>query len=314
MKRLKGGPHLKVPDVQVPLFVQELYYDLRDRRLLPLVGLAIVAIIAVPFLLASGSSDSGETVAPEPQASAGAPSTPGADAAELTVVKAEPGLRDYRKRLRDRSPTDPFRQHDTAPDLAGAKLGSPGDNGFESSTTVRTSSTSVTSAGTTTTTKTTKSQDGKTTTESQTESTKPEQPSEGGGGAEGNAGGLKSGQTLYAYAINFRYTRTVTNPEGKTESSDPVTRTEVLGAVPLPSEKLPVVTFIGASPSTHKPLFMISSDVTAVFGEGKCLSGTSVCQLMELEVGMPVTFVYGPDGARYKFTVLKVEPVTTGHS
>lgn len=312
MKRLKGGPQLKMPDFQMPLFVQELYYDLRDRRLLPLVGLAIVAIIAVPFLLASGSSDSGETVAPQPQA--GADAAPGADAAELTVVRAEPGLRDYRKRLRDRSPTDPFRQHDTAPDLAGAKLGSPGDNGFESSTTVRTSSTSITSGGATKTTKTTKTQNGKTTTESQTESTKPEQPSEGGGSAEGGTGGLKPGQTLYAYAIDFRYTRSVTNAEGKAESSDPVTRTEVLGAVPLPSEKVPVVTFIGASPSTHKPLFMISSEVTAVFGEGKCLSGTSVCQLMELEVGMPVTFVYGPNGARYKFTVLKVEPVVTGHS
>jgi hypothetical protein len=311
MKRLRGGPDLKMPEIKVPVFLEELYYDLRDRRLLPLVALAIVAIVAVPFLLSSGSSDSGETAPSAPQA--GTSSAP-AGGAELTVVQAEPGLRDYRKRLRDRSPTDPFRQHETAPDLSAAKLGGPGDSGFESTTTVRSSSTSISSGGTTKTTKTTKTQNGKTTTESKTESTKPQGPSESQGGAEGGSGGLKPGQTLYAYAINFRYTRTVTNAEGKNESSDPVTRTEVLGAVPLPSEKVPVVTFIGASPSTHKPLFMISDEVTSVFGEGKCLSGTSVCQLMELEVGMPVTFVYGPDGARYKFTVLKVEPVVTGHS
>jgi hypothetical protein len=303
MKRLKGGPELKMPDIRVPLFLQELYYDLRDRRLLPLVALAVVAIIAVPFLLSGGSD---EAPAREPAAPAAS-----SNAAELTVVRAEPGLRDYRKRLRDRSPTDPFRQRQTGPDLAGTKLGGPGNNGFESTTTVRSSSTSITPSGTTTTTKTTKTQNGTTTTETQTETSKQEQASEGG--PEGGSGGTKQGETLYAYAIDFRMKRTVTTPEGKTESDDPVTRTEVLGAVPLPSEKVPVVTFLGTSTKTHMPLFMISGEVTSVFGEGKCLSGASTCQLMELEVGMPVTFVYGPDGARYKFTILKVEPVVTGH-
>lgn len=310
MKRLKGGPELKMPDVKVPLFLQELYYDLRDRRLLPLVALAIVAIVAVPFLLSSGS-DEAPAPAPPPSAAASASSS---NAAQLTVVRAEPGLRDYRKRLRDRSPTDPFRQPKKASSLADTKLGTPGNNGFESTTTVRSSSTSVTPSGTTTTTKTTKTQNGKTTTETQKETTQSEQPGGEGGGSEGGSGGTAQGGTLYAYAIDFRMKRTVTNPEGKAESSDPVTRTEVLGAVPLPSEKVPVVTYLGTSPSTHKPLFMISSDVTSVAGEGKCLSGSSTCQLMELEIGMPVTFVYGPNGDRYKFTILKVEPVPNGHS
>jgi hypothetical protein len=311
MKRLKGGPELKMSDIKVPVFLEELYYDLRDRRLLPLVALAIVAIVAVPFLLSSGS----EEEAPPPPAAAAASSASDSGAADLTVVKAEPGLREYRKRLGHRSPTDPFRQSHKASGLSGSdELGSPGNNGFESTTTVRSSSTSITPSGTTKTTKTTKSANGKTTTKTQTETTKPGQQPESQGGTEGGSGDLKPGQTLYAYAIDFRYVKTVTNAEGKSESSDPVTRTEVLGAVPLPGEKEPVVTFIGASPSTRKPLFMISSEVTSVYGEGKCLAGTGVCQLMELEVGMPVTFVYGPNGARYKFTVLKVEPVVTGHS
>ena len=55
MKRLKAGPELKMPDLKVPDFLVDLYWDLRDRRLLPLVGLAIVAIVAVPFLLGGGS-------------------------------------------------------------------------------------------------------------------------------------------------------------------------------------------------------------------------------------------------------------------
>lgn len=297
-----------MPDIKMPLFLVELYYDLRDRRLLPLVGLALVAIIAVPFLLSGGSE---EKPAPVPTPSATASSAAASGEADLTVVRANPGLRDYRKRLRDRSPTDPFKQHYTAPDLAGTELGTPGDNGFESSTTVTKTSTSVTSGSTGTTTKTTKSQNGVTTTETKTEGSGggTTQPQDGSEGAPS-----QTGSPLYTTAIDVRIKRTVTGPEGKAESAPPVTRSKLIGAAPLPGEKAQVVTYIGASPSTHKPLFMISGDVTSVFGEGKCLSGATTCQLMELEVGMPVTFVYGPDGARYKITVLKTELVVNGHS
>lgn len=307
MKRLKGGPELKLPELKMPLFLLELYYDLRDRRLLPLVALALVAIVAVPFLLSGGSD---EKPAP-PVAGAAISSVPGGSGAELTVVRANPGLRDYRKRLQRRSSTDPFRQKYTAPNLSGAQLGSKGNNGFESSTSVTRTSTSVSSgaAGTTKTTKTTKTQNGVTTTETKTESAGgTTQPSEGSGASQPGS------VPLYTYAIDVRIKRTSSGPDGKPESSAPVTRSKVIGAAPLPGEKAQVVTYIGASPSTHKPLFIISGDVTAVFGEGKCLSGATTCQLMELEVGMPVTFVYGPDGARYKFTVLKTEPVVSGHS
>jgi len=44
------------PDLKVPSLVKDLMADLRDRRLLPLVVLLVVAIIAVPLLLADGSS------------------------------------------------------------------------------------------------------------------------------------------------------------------------------------------------------------------------------------------------------------------
>ena len=39
----------------MPPFLVDLYYDLRDRRLLPLLALVLVAIVAVPFLLGGGS-------------------------------------------------------------------------------------------------------------------------------------------------------------------------------------------------------------------------------------------------------------------
>ena len=46
-----------MPELKVPDFLRDLYYDLRDRRLLPLVALVIVAIVAVPFLLGGGSKE-----------------------------------------------------------------------------------------------------------------------------------------------------------------------------------------------------------------------------------------------------------------
>jgi hypothetical protein len=69
---------------------------------------------------------------------------------------------------------------------------------------------------------------------------------------------------------------------------------------------------MGISPKTQQPLLLISDDVTAVYGEGKCLSGSESCQLLEVETGFPTTFVYGAGDVRYKINVLKVEPVATG--
>ena len=58
MKRI--GPDLKMPELKVPPFFADLYYDLRKRGLLPIVGLILVAIVAVPFLLGGGSEEEEE--------------------------------------------------------------------------------------------------------------------------------------------------------------------------------------------------------------------------------------------------------------
>ena len=82
----------------------------------------------------------------------------------------------------------------------------------------------------------------------------------------------------------------------------------------LPGKKTQVLTYIGISPTDRAPLFLVSPEVSSIFGEAKCVSGTGTCQLIELEPNFPVTVVYGPNDVRYKFTVLKVKPVTTGHA
>src|SRR5262249_54010042 len=87
MNMLKKGPELKKPDVKVPDFLLDIYYDLRERHLLPLVALLIVAIVAVPFLL-GGSSES------DSEEAEGAIATPSSviPSSKLVVAKSAPGL------------------------------------------------------------------------------------------------------------------------------------------------------------------------------------------------------------------------------
>lgn len=311
MKRLKAGPEIKLPDLgnlRVPGFVEDLYYDLKDRRLLPLVALAIVAIVAVPFLLSGGSKE------PEPPVAAGAGKASAAASgaeASLTVVRATPGLRDYKKRLRGRTPTDPFRQQFTAPDLSGSQLGSPGDNGFEAPSPTSTStstSTTIESTNTSQTTTTTHNDNGVVTTETQTNGT----PATGNPGSnEGTQGSGEPERTFYSFAIDVRVKTAVTAEDGSVEAGAPVTATKLLSPAPIPTEKTPVIVYIGVSGKTGNPIMLVSEEVSSIFGEAKCVSGTQRCQLLELEVGMPATFVYGPAGERYKITVTKVERIHT---
>jgi hypothetical protein len=297
MKKPKG-PDLKVPELKMPDFVSDLYYDLRDRRLLPLVAFVLIAIVAVPFLLSGGSKETSPSRIEPPAGNSSV------NASQLTVVQATPGLRDYRKRLERRSPKDPFRAPEDKPDLTDAQLGSEGDNGFESSsvTSNSTSTTSTSNATRTETTKTTK-KNGVVTTETETKT----EPGESGGAQDD-----ESEVTLFAFAIDVRIKKATTVADGSVKSDDPVTRSRVLSPTPLPGEKTQVVTYAGINPKTKDPFFLVSDEVTSIFGEAECLSGDKTCQLLEVEPGLPLTFVYGPAGARYKITVLKIYPVTAG--
>ena len=293
MKRLKAGPELKMPKLKVPDFLVDLYWDLRDRHLLPLVILAIVAIVAVPFLLGGGSKQA----PPPPTAGLGAAPSPEPAGSKLTVVEAKPGLRDYRKRLRHDSPTDPFKQRFTSPDLKGAKLGGGGEEGPSSSSSITTS----TSTSATKVTRT-ESSNGTTTTEVTEANGEPGSPAE------------TPGLTLFTFAIDVQITKTTTTADGGKDKGEPEIKHRVIPPSPLPGEKAQAVTYMGISPTTRRPFFLVGEGVSGIFGEGKCLSGLNTCQLIELELGMPETFVFGPGDTRYKINVLKVEPVVTGHT
>lgn len=302
MKR--PGPELKMPklnasDLKVPPVVADLYWDLHDRHLLPLVALAVVAIVAVPFLLGGGSSES-------PPPAPGAATVEVVHPPSLTVVRAEPGLRDYHKRLGRRKPVDPFKQKFTGSVLKGATLKSQpkvpaSTNKTASNTTPSTTTGSGSGSGSGST---------------------PPSSGNGGGGSPGGTGTTKKPHlTFFAFGINVRITRSGgKNAESKDskEKQEPIVKHDVLPQTPLPGEKAPVVTYMGLARKGKKPtgkvLMMVSNEVKSIFGETHCVSGDEVCQLIEVEPGFPVTFVYGANEVHYTVNVLKVTLVVTGHS
>lgn len=302
MKRLKAGPELKMPDfknMNVPQPLADLYWDLRDRHLLPVVGLVLVGIVAVPFLIGGSKEESPPPVLP----SSGAPSPEpiaGASGARLTVVQSEPGLRDYKKRLKDDSPTDPFKQRYTGPVLAGTKLGNGEGGGGGSGSTTSTATVTTTTGGGEG--GSSGGGSGSSGGEGGTPSSPATPPTLPGGGQAPNPGELVG----YSWAIDVQVTHISTKKDGSKETSGPTTRKRVLPYAGLPSDKVPVVVYMGPNPRTHLPMLLVSDGVDAIFGEAKCLSGEETCQLLEVEPGMPETFSYGPDHDRYKLNVTKI--------
>lgn len=106
MNFLKKGPELKLSEIKVPGFVQDVYYDLKDRHLLPVAAILLVAIVAVPIAI-SGSSGSDEGALPEVAEPGATQSSVGGESNQL-VAKSAPGLRDYTRRLQHRGSRDPF--------------------------------------------------------------------------------------------------------------------------------------------------------------------------------------------------------------
>jgi hypothetical protein len=281
MNFLKKGPELKLPELKVPDFLVDLFHDLRDRHLLPLVALLVIAIVAVPIAM-GGSSDSEE----EPTFATPSAAPPHSS---LVVAKAAPGLRDYRKRLDGHSPKDPFEQQ---------YAGGAGGEGSE----------------------TTESESA-----SGTESSESSETSGGGSEPVPAPGKL----TYFSFAIDVRVVSEGPQAGASTSSGEEALSSET-GATAsakgkatvrrnlpqltmLPSREAPAAIFMGVTKDRKKALLMVSSDVTAIFGDGICVLGSQTCQMVAVEPGLPETFVYGPQQRTFKIEVLKIRLVTTDH-
>jgi hypothetical protein len=105
-------------------FFGDLVSDLRNRGLLPVVVLLLVAIVAIPIVISRGGSSSA-AISDSEQAVANAPE------AQSAVLAYQPGLRKYQDRLDKLSAKDPFEQQfvpagPSAADVSGAGGGAAG--------------------------------------------------------------------------------------------------------------------------------------------------------------------------------------------
>jgi hypothetical protein len=304
MSRLPKGPDLKglknlslkdvkfLKDVNVPPVLADLVRDMRDRHLLPLVAVAALAIVAVPLLLANSAPELTGT-----EGTTGIPVTDSAEPPQLMVVADRSGLRDYRKRLSHLEEKNPFRQHFASPDLRGSQLGGP-------------------ASGTTATVPTAPAPPAPSAPTFSTGSDGPPPITDGDPIVDVPTGGGPGGDTqvnveteYVSYEIDVKVARP-SQRAGQDRKPRVSIRRGVSELQMLPSEKSPVVVFMGVSADREKALFLVSERVNSVFGDVRCMVGSESCQLLMLEPGLPATFVYGANDKSFRLNVLGIERVT----
>jgi hypothetical protein len=273
MNFLKKGPDLKLSEIKVPGFLQDIYYDLKDRHLLPVTAILIVAIVAVPIAL--GQSGSKDPVPSEAEGAAAAQSTVTAQSGQL-IAKSEPRLREYQRRLHHLQAKDPFKQQYSGQESASGSLQSESEPPSSESSSIESSESSP--------------------------SAEPFPSSETGGEPSGSPGKL----TYFSFAIDVRIIALPTQPGGEKKVT---VRHNLPELTMLPNRETPAIVYMGSTKDGKKAVMTVSSDVQAIFGDAKCVLGSDTCQLLAMEPGLPETFVYGAAERVYKIELLKIRLV-----
>ncbi|MGH2924746.1 MAG: hypothetical protein ACRDK1_02110 [Solirubrobacterales bacterium] len=262
--------------VRAPRFLENLYRDMRDRRLLLPAAALLVAVIAVPLLL--GSSSSSTPVAASPPASGSASAGSATDPA---VLAEQAGVTDYRKRLDSLQSKDPF----TARGPAAPKPSSGGSGGSSSSSS--SSSTTGSTLGSSVSADSTVSVSGATGSTGSSTTTVGSTTGSTSGSSNSNSNTAPKPR-YYAFRVSV-----AVGPAGNLSQRNSVKR-----LVFLPGDNRPLVAFVGVSEDTKRAVFSVSHDVSAVRGDGKCLPKRSTCTYLELKPGDKASLDYAPQHDR----------------
>lgn len=282
--------------MKLPPFLTNLYADLRDRRLLPVVGVLLVAIVAVPLALKR------ETQPPPPLDASAMAAVEGAEVPTLpAVLAADPGLRDYRERLDAMRSKNPFRQEFEASAIADAAIAgaaiadvgtTAGASDSASEPTAPIGSDSTSSGATSSPAPT----------ETSTASVASSSSGDSGSGSKSSTKSedesktkTKTKEVKVAYRVDLQV-----GPVGEAKR-----RKNVKALTALPSESNPVMVFIGAGEDGKQAVFLLSHDVGETDGDGSCLPDAGDCQFLSLKPDEERRMVYG-SGPESKEYVLKV--------
>jgi hypothetical protein len=288
---LKKGPDLKdlkLSSLRVPGFLQDIYYDLKDRHLLPVAAVLVLAIFAVPIAISQSSGSEGSE-ASETEATGATASTSPSQAAQL-VAKSSPGLRDYHRRLKQLRAKDPFVQQYTGPETGSSSSESGGAEIEPEGSSVPSEPVLEEAPSYTPTSPS-----------SETEPT-----------TEGNGAPATGHLTYFSSAIDIRVTAVGANANESSEGDDqPDVRHNLPELTMLPSRQTPALVYMGSTKDGKKALMLVSSDVDAIFGDAKCVLGSERCELLALQPGLPETVVYGGTEKTYKIELRKIHLVKT---
>ena len=258
-------PKLKGPQFQPPQVLSDLYRDLKERRLLPVVALLLVAIIAVPVAI---SASSGESAAVSGPAAEIVPVD--APEAQAAVLAENPGLRNYKRRLDALKAKNPFEQQFQTTGLGQTEV----EGGISEATDNLGGGGAVTGGATGSVD--TGSASGATVT--------------GGGSAPADPVDTDSPATgkpekkFFTYRVDIRY-----GVEGDVREERDVKALDFLS---------PVGVFLGASESGRKAFFFLSSDVVSVSGDGQCAPAPTDCEFLALQERKAEQLTYQPpDGS-----------------
>jgi hypothetical protein len=252
-------PKLKGPQFEPPQVLSDLYRDLKDRKLLPLVGLLLVAIVAVPVAISASSE--GPSTASGPAAEIVPVDAPEAQAA---VLAENPGLRNYKRRLDALKAKNPFEQQFQTTGLGQTAVqGTP-----ETTETVGGGAVTEGSASPV-----------------DSDATTGAAPT-GGGSAPVHTEDVDTTSTetkakFFTWRLDVRY-----GVLGAAQKRDNVKVLDLLS---------PVGVFLGASFDAKKAFFFLSSDLVSS-GEGQCQPAPENCEFLVLKEGQAQQFDYQAPG------------------
>ncbi len=88
-------------------------------------------------------------------------------------------------------------------------------------------------------------------------------------------------------------------------------RPEVSSLALLPSKSRPILTFLEAN--GKQALFLVSSDVDSVKGDGRCAPKPAACQYILMRPGDKASFHYAPSNKRFNLVLTDVHAVEISH-
>ena len=278
----------KATNVSVPRpqLLDNLYRDLRDRRLLlPLAGL-LVALVAIPFVLGQGASE--PISAAEPAVVSGADAT----AVEPAVLAEVPTVRNYKQRLEDLKETDPFapvfkpkKPPKVEPDAAASSgSGTALEPAQVDALNAEAEATAASSSG----------------------SSVEVDPRVPGTQAADEVVETVDEDDEDA-EIRF-FSAEIDVEAGEAGQVKEISDVRYLDY--LPGKVAPVLTFLGFGDNTGEAVFLVSPSVTEMTGDGECApKKPAPCQFLTLKVGDSEKFLYGNQSKTFMLKLLDTRVV-----